>query len=254
MERIEALIEKLKEQYKARADSHQLLATLQMLEKEITGIMKETQVLGTTGIAVYVPNAPVIRTSRETSQQEPVDDQKQIFHLVNYDIENQDEEMLHFELETLAKEEKEFLKPSLGTKADGQPQRKQVSQAKIIFEDDDMGFDALNEVPTLSQQVKQGTASFKEKATEDVAAQLKKILKIRDLRTAIKPNERKLFVAELFRGDEVMYERSIKTINNFHIFAEAEYWIKRELKTKLGWPASSPTVDFFELLVKKRFG
>ena len=32
-----------------------------------------------------------------------------------------------------------------------------------------------------------------------------------------------------------MYERSIKTINSFTIWPEAEYWIKREFKTKLGW-------------------
>ena len=33
----------------------------------------------------------------------------------------------------------------------------------------------------------------------------------------------------------IMYERSIKTINSFNIYAEAEYWISRELKVKLGW-------------------
>ena len=32
-----------------------------------------------------------------------------------------------------------------------------------------------------------------------------------------------------------MYERSIKTINGFRILPEAEYWMERELKVKLGW-------------------
>ncbi len=32
-----------------------------------------------------------------------------------------------------------------------------------------------------------------------------------------------------------MYERSIKTINAFRILPEAEYWMERELKVKLGW-------------------
>ena len=44
-----------------------------------------------------------------------------------------------------------------------------------------------------------------------------------------------LFINDLFRGDEAMYERSIKTINSFNIYPEAEYWISRELKVKLGW-------------------
>ena len=35
-----------------------------------------------------------------------------------------------------------------------------------------------------------------------------------------------------------MYERSIKTINNFRILPEAEYWMERELKIKLGWDDS----------------
>ena len=61
---------------------------------------------------------------------------------------------------------------------------------------------------------------------------------IRDLKKAISINERHRFIQELFRGDETMYERSIKTINSFNIFAEAEFWIQRELKLKLGWDAT----------------
>jgi hypothetical protein len=50
-----------------------------------------------------------------------------------------------------------------------------------------------------------------------------------------------------------MYERSIKTINTFHIFAEAEFWIQRELKVKLGWDTSLELVKTFDQLVKRRF-
>lgn len=50
-----------------------------------------------------------------------------------------------------------------------------------------------------------------------------------------------------------MYERSIKTIDNFQAYAEAEYWIRRELKTKLGWLPDDPAVQQFDQLVKKRF-
>jgi hypothetical protein len=60
-------------------------------------------------------------------------------------------------------------------------------------------------------------------------------------------------VSELFRGDEVGYERSIKTINNFRILAEAQYWIERELKLKLGWDENKEIVKLFDQLVKRRF-
>jgi hypothetical protein len=76
---------------------------------------------------------------------------------------------------------------------------------------------------------------------------------IRDLRKAIGINDRYLFINELFRGDEIMYERSLKTINGFNIFPEAQYWIERELKLKLGWKDSSIAVEHFDQLVKRRF-
>jgi hypothetical protein len=76
---------------------------------------------------------------------------------------------------------------------------------------------------------------------------------VKDLRKAIGINDRFLFISELFRGDEVMYERSIKTINSFSIFPEAEYWISRELKTKLGWSNDHSAVQHFDQLVKRRF-
>ncbi len=76
---------------------------------------------------------------------------------------------------------------------------------------------------------------------------------IKDLRKGIGVNDRFLFINELFRGDEVMYERSIKTINGFTIFPEAEYWIKRELKLKIGWDDKNPVVKQFDQLIRRRF-
>lgn len=74
-----------------------------------------------------------------------------------------------------------------------------------------------------------------------------------DLKKAIGINDRYLFINELFRGDETMYERSLKTINSFAIFPEAHYWIQRELKVKLGWNERSEIVGHFDQLVKRRF-
>lgn len=76
---------------------------------------------------------------------------------------------------------------------------------------------------------------------------------IRDLKKAIGINDRFLFVNDLFRGDENMYERSLKTINGFSIYPEAEYWIQRELKVKLGWPEDSESVKLFDQLIRRRF-
>ncbi|MCA0397872.1 MAG: hypothetical protein LCH51_10760 [Bacteroidetes bacterium] len=76
---------------------------------------------------------------------------------------------------------------------------------------------------------------------------------VRDLKKAIGINDRFVFVNELFRGDEVMYERSIKTINSFHVLQEAEFWMERELKLKLGWDDSKDTVRHFIQLVRRRF-
>ena len=78
-------------------------------------------------------------------------------------------------------------------------------------------------------------------------------LHIKDLRKAIGVNDRFLYIKELFRGDESMYERSIKTINSFSILPEAEYWIQRELKVKLGWNDKEDAVQQFSQLIKRRF-
>ena len=123
-----------------------------------------------------------------------------------------------------------------------------------------MVFDPLVEIPTLSHQVKYKQAEGRTESLNDKLkqgkAELIEILKetpIKDLRKAIGINDRFLFINDLFRGDEVMYERSIKTINSFNIFPEAEYWITRELKTKLGWDTELPVVVQFDQLVKRRF-
>ena len=102
-------------------------------------------------------------------------------------------------------------------------------------------FDPMKDIPTLTQQVNgkelndiigEGGESLNDKlktGTTELAEVLTES-PIRDLKKGIGINDRYVFVSELFRGDEAMYERSIKTINSFHILAEAEYWMERELK------------------------
>ncbi|WP_345254657.1 hypothetical protein [Flaviaesturariibacter amylovorans] len=125
-------------------------------------------------------------------------------------------------------------------------------------------FNPLEEVPTLAQQAPspevhralgEGGASLNDRLKQEHVELGKKLTggPIKDLRKGISLNDRYLFISELFRGDEAMYERSIKTINGFHILPEAEYWINRELKLKLGWPDGSETVQQFDQLVRRRF-
>ena len=128
-------------------------------------------------------------------------------------------------------------------------------------------FDPLAEKPidrfTLSQKAREvndviganATSSLNDKLKSDVS-DLKSALNdtpVRDLRKAIGVNDRYVFINQLFRGDEVMYERSLKTINGFRILPEAEYWMERELKVKLGWDENREITRHFYQLVKRRF-
>ncbi|MFN4286499.1 MAG: hypothetical protein ACK4E8_11100 [Lacibacter sp.] len=100
------------------------------------------------------------------------------------------------------------------------------------------------ESPSLNERLKEDKVELAHRLSE---------APIKDLKKAIGINDRYVFINELFRGDEAMYERSIKTINNFSIYAEAQYWIERELKIKLGWDDERPATQEFYALVKRRF-
>lgn len=76
---------------------------------------------------------------------------------------------------------------------------------------------------------------------------------IKDLRKAIGINDRYLYINELFNGDEAMFERSVKTLNQFSILPEAEFWMQRELRIKLAWKEDNPLVHQFVQLVRRRF-
>lgn len=76
---------------------------------------------------------------------------------------------------------------------------------------------------------------------------------IHNLHQAIGLNEKFGFINELFRGDQSLYDRSIKTINDCKDLDEALYWIDRELKIKLGWQEKNKTVQRFYDLIRKRF-
>jgi hypothetical protein len=130
-------------------------------------------------------------------------------------------------------------------------------------------FDTATEIPTLALQSKKNefeeinqlmqsihsmpVLNEKLRANQIEIGSLLNNEPIKELKKGIGINDRFLFVQELFRGDETMYERSIKTIDGFSIYPEAQFWIQRELKLKIGWNEDSATVKHFDQLVKRRF-
>jgi hypothetical protein len=228
MDRIEALINKLKEQFAQNADPNVMLGTVQLLQFELTKLRSGgSQSLGTAKVSVILPATNVVNAEYERYAPRPVEKEKM-------------------------QEVKETLLVDDGSIS--------VVQKNGQL---DMVFDPMMEIPTLSHQPREKEVNENGHQPESINDKLRQgktelveILKetpVKDLRKAIGINDRFLFINDLFRGDEAMYERSIKTINSFNIFAEAEYWINRELKVKLGWPTENPSVDHFDQLVRRRF-
>ena len=76
---------------------------------------------------------------------------------------------------------------------------------------------------------------------------------IKDLKAAIGINDKFQFIATLFGGDEKSFEQAVKTINGFKIYAEAQFWIKSNLREQNKWDETAEVVKAFDLLVKRRF-
>lgn len=230
MERIEFLVNKLKDQLAQQANPNVMLGTVQLIQFELTKLSTQpAQSLGTPRVAVTLPSF--------TMQPAGIDDE--VF-----------EKYAPQPAEPAVKEVKETLLVDEGAVS--------VVQKNGQL---DMVFDPMTEIPTLSHQPQDvnSTGNNGESINDKLKqgkTELVEVLKetpIKDLRKAVGINDRFLFISELFRGDESTYERSIKTINSFNIYAEAEYWINRELKVKLGWHNDNPTVQHFDQLVKRRF-
>ena len=230
MERIEALISKLKDQFESKADPNLLLGTVQLLQFELTKLKTGNHPsLGTAKVAVMLPGDKMVGTFASPYEKyapKPV------------------EKIVHELQETVMAEDGHL----------------SVVQKNGQL---DMVFDPMTEIPTLSNQIKEkevNTAIAQRESLNDKLKQgkteLMEVLKespVKDLRKAVGINDRFLLINELFRGDENLYERSIKTINSFNIYAEAEFWISRELKLKLEWNNELPSVQYFYQLVKRRF-
>ena len=255
MERIQALIDKLFQQKEQNASPAQLLATVQILQSELMRLQQKNGSLGTSKVSVTMPTnlnfaEEIVRPTQEIiSAKEttpPIAEPKEIYVL------REDEQQEDYVLQqTTIKKEPLNIKPK----------PEPIPQAHTNYIP---AFDQFEEAPTLTQyqpkkEIHEVIADQKESLNDKLKqekTELAHVLKdspIKDLRKAIGINDRFTFVSELFRGDEAMYERSIKTINGFNILSEAEYWMNRELKFKLGWNDNKELVQHFYQLVRRRF-
>lgn len=239
MERVSTLLNKLQKQLDEKVPADSMLNTAQMLVAELLGKAENRKEKKQDKVSVLMPFSHVKiaeSTNDETGEK-------------TVEVLKVDEKEIELELEQIKK-------------------NAAVVNAMASHTRPDFVYDPIEDMPTLAHQTpidKKQTArneipfEYPESLNDrlkEVKIELSERLTetpIKDLRKAIGVNDRYLFLNELFRGDEAMYERSIKTIQNFSIFAEAEYWIKRELKVKLGWLDSDPAVKQFDSLVKRRF-
>ena len=254
MERVETLLKKLQEQVAQNASTEQLLLTVQMVQAELLHLQQNNvQGFPNSGAAITISgmNSQVNEPPNHNINPADKEEEKTV------EILQIDEAEIEAELEEIKRNAEAIQQISVHNKPaiifdidDDDDVPKLIPQQQPVTElKNEAVLKEINELVTAShasvnEKLKQSQIDLGDTLTE---------VPIRDLRKAIGVNDRFVFINELFRGDEVAYERSIKTINSFSIFAEAEYWIQRELKVKNSWDAGNELVAQFYQLVKRRF-
>ncbi|MBE7170922.1 MAG: hypothetical protein INR73_10050 [Williamsia sp.] len=237
MERIRTLINKLQQQADQGEGPAAMMVTVQMLQAELSKMSPATQPASTSKISVVLPGGNVSNYIPPKPAAEP------------------EKAPLPAAAQPAPVEP-----PPVYTRA--QPDPRPVIPPPAPEEKSAWVSDPLSEMPALAEQKKEMNEAWGKPAPslndklKTETTELGSVLKdtpVKDLKKAIGINDRFVFLHELFRGDEAMYERSIKTINNFRAYPEAEFWIERELKIKLGWDESKDSVKYFRQLVKRRF-
>ena len=254
MERLAQLIGKLNEQFAQNADPFQLLVTTQLIETELVQMSTSTHRTGNSSkVSVTMPAA-----NGHSYQNRRAAEEISTPAVVNIPVAVEAPVLVDIPAEV------EAPVAVNGTVEKNNNNGNNGHHHETVTVDHGYKFDPLREIPTLAHQqsVKElnevmatKESSLNEKLKEEVkeVAHVLNDAPVRDLRRAIGINDRFVFISELFRNDEVMYERSIKTINGFRILPEAQYWIERELKVKLGWDENKESTRHFYQLVKRRF-
>ncbi|MDB5279998.1 MAG: hypothetical protein JWR61_4953 [Ferruginibacter sp.] len=238
MERVETLLQQLQQQVTQKFPPEKILLTVEMMRHELMRVqgMQPAQTSKLVTVSMPMQN-PQPRSASSDVQQEKIVEVLQV-----------DEAAMEAELEEIKR-------------------NASVMQHISATNKPTVQYQPIDEIPTF---IHQPVAAPKKEINEAVATEkislndtLRESFKelssklsdgpVKDLKKAIGVNDRFLFISELFRGDEAMYERSIKTINSFTIWPEAEYWIKRELKIKIGWSEDNRIVQQFDQLIRRRF-
>jgi hypothetical protein len=279
MERIQALIDKLYQQKQQNSNPAQMLFTVQLLQSELLKLQQKNGTLGTSKVAVTLPvnmnlaeevvAAPFADETKEELVPKPVVTRIEVQEEVPQPSFAPKEEIPQPSFASkeevlqpsFAPKEYSLRRPMIAEEAIEEPVSRFAPRPQEVL---NPAFSSTVETPTLAQyqpkkEVNEAVAEKREslndrlKQQKTEVAHVLKEAPIKDLRKGIGINDRFTFVRELFRGDEAFYERSIKTINSFHIFSEAEYWINRELKFKIGWDEDKEIVKHFYQLVRRRF-
>ena len=284
MERIETLIQNLQHQLSNNASNAQLLTTAELLVVELrtpanTFIQKVSvqmpyvfvsdseKVKTNTNIVVdetkieaeHFEKISELKTAEAIEAVEKVELPVVIFEDVDTNLENQpsktvEEPVLEVPRTALLQKPTQILANAL--------EEFFPSKGKINFNE------MLETLPTFSTQTTASKQVFElndvmlenEESLNDVfktpvveVAQAIKEAPVKDLRKAIGVNDKYLFINELFKGDEAMYDKCIKTINSFSVYPEAETWIRRELLVKMGWDEKGIATKQFYNIVMRRF-
>ena len=255
MERLQELIAQLREQFERKAEPSQMLQTTRLLDAELQRLAGQQATAGRVSakVAVMMPSSMKIYTGQSPESH-------------NGESRNGSSEFKKDPAEVRNGSPIAAPIPATATAPAA------VAAAPVQEKEPERGawpFDPLADKPAdrytlpgkpievndLIGSYNNGSSSLNEKLKSNVL-ELKSALNdtpVRDLKKAIGVNDRYVFINQLFRGDEVMYERSLKTINGFRILPEAEYWMERELKVKLGWDENREATRQFYQLVKRRF-
>lgn len=277
MERAEVLILKLLEQYRKKEDITLLQATMQHIQDELSlQPVSQPRILDKGKVSIVLP----FRHKPEVQQEKPVVEEKviQILQVDEQEVEKELEmikQAADLRTEMNAKLRPPRLEVERPAEPAALPEHPQALSSEPLEIDDIPTLAAhmppsaeyvrppdtpIIQPPAATEQpgpdtVQAPARELNEKLREpmkEVAQKLQDV-PIRDLRKAIGINDRYLFINELFSGDEAMFERSVKTLNQFSILPEAEFWMQRELRIKLGWKDDNPLVRQFVQLVRRRF-
>lgn len=261
MERVGTLIHKLKDLFDQGASSEQLMAAAHMLLSELetaNSSVLEPEKPIKMGVSVVMP-----RGTRPAKPEQLIQAKLPLDILDDTPIHNQMEVNTDVPLVAPMDVQESAFVDTI-TVSDNLSKGPAISEMNSGWL-----FDTATDIPTLALQPKKNEFAEINQLMESIHSMpvLNEKLRahqieigtllnnepIKELKKGIGINDRFLFVQELFRGDESMYERSIKTIDGFAIYPEAQFWIQRELKLKIGWNEDSAAVKHFDQLVKRRF-